>query len=442
MKQSLYVSHSKRGASHYYLDASARYRCIFPCEYNESDHTRHCIHFSQIDHIDLSEYQTVIFHRPSICLKLKRILKNLKQKNIKAIIDFDDLLFSPEYALQNPTYLSGKMTASHARKSTNKYLSALRLFNFAQTSTEPLKQHIRTVHPRCDIEVSFNKVPEHWVNLTPEISAEQRLENKIIRYFPGTSHHTSNFSNAIKALKLILDSNPDINLEVIGDIDIPEGIFPKSQFKHLKAVMFEELPEIIANSWITISPLENNEFNNSKSALKFWESACFGVPVISNRIPDMSRLECDGLLLSNDHNQWLEFIEKVKNIKNYKQACCVAHKKSMECIIPTDKKNGEIQNNTLELLMGSKFGPSWRAIRVNPTHQDFNACNDELKKSLNEGLNNSLDEKTIKEITASAMNKKKLYLSSEHKKSWFNKLKKLRRHPKLFIKDMILNMKG
>jgi glycosyltransferase involved in cell wall biosynthesis len=442
MKQSLYVSHSKRGASHYYLDASARYRCVFPCEHNESDHTKHCIHFSQIDHIDLSEYQTVIFHRPSISLKLKRILKNLKHHNIKAIVDFDDLLFSPEYALQNPTYLSGKMTASYAKKSAKRYLSALRLFDFAQTSTEPLKQHLKTDHPSCNIEIIFNRVPEHWVNLTPAISAEQRLENKIIRYFPGTSHHSSNFKNAIKTLKLILDSNPDISLEVIGGINIPQNTFTKKQFKHLRPVMFEELPEIIAKSWLTISPLENNEFNNCKSALKFWESACFGVPVISNRIPDMSRLECDGLLLSNDHNQWLEFIEKVKNIKNYKQACCVAQKKSMKCIIPTDKKNGEIQNNTLELLMSSKFGPSWRAIRLNPTHQDFSACNDELKRSLNEDLNNSLDKEKIKKLTASALTKKKAYLSSEHKKHWFNKLRKLKRNPNLFFKDMIINMKG
>ena len=440
MQKSLYVSHSKRGADHYYLDASARYRCVFPCEEYNPAQDKHCIHFDQIDKIDLFQYKTIIFHRPNFSLKLKRILKSLAEQNIKAVADFDDLLFLPEHALKNPTYLSGKMTASYAKKSTKSYLCALKLFSFAQTSTEPLTQHLKVTHPTCMVETHYNKVPNRWVKLTPLEPAEKRFKNKIIRYFPGTSHHTTNLNPAIETLKLILKTNKEIQLEIIGDIHIPENAFPKTQFNQLPYVLYEELPKLIANSWITLSPLEGNEFNQCKSALKFWESACFGVPVISNKIPDMQRLECSALLLSDNHEDWLTYINQLKNLDNYIKVSESAHKKSKDCIYVDDSSNKH-NYSKIHLLMSAKFGPTWPAIQYNPTHHQHNSCLELLQQINNKENFNDITQKTIEQLTAEATILSEELFSLDYKNKKYKKLKKLKNNPKLFFTDMIKNMK-
>lgn len=440
MKKSLYISHSKRGGIHYYLDASARYRCIFPCEYNEEGHTKHCIHFNQIDHIDLSNYQTVIFHRPSISLKLKKTLKNLKRLNIKAVVDFDDLLFAPQYALQNPTYLSGNMSGSYAKRAINKYYKALMLFEFVQTSTEPLTEHVKAIHPNCSVETHYNMIPNRWTELAPHIPANERFNNKIIRYFPGTSHHTTNFKSAIRTLKLILNTNKDIKLEIIGDLHIPENTFPKIQFNQLPYVLYEELPKLIANSWITISPLEDNEFNRCKSALKFWESACFGVPVISNKNPDMQRLECSALLLSNNHEDWLSYINQLKNLDNYIKISEIAYKNAEQCIY-LDEKNIKTDNSTINLIMSAKFGPTWPSIKYNPTHNKYKSCLETLEKITNKNNLIELNETEIDKLIKEEKKQRDDLLLQTTNTKRFNKLKKLKNNPILFFTDMVKNLK-
>lgn len=440
MQKSLYISHSKRGSTLYYLDASARYRCIFPCDQKEDGHLKHCIHIDQITLIDLTQYQTIIFHRPSMSWKLKALLIKLKRLNIKAVVDFDDLLFVPQYALQNPTYLSGNMSASYAKSATKNYLKALKLFDFVQTSTEPLTAQVKAIHPDCSIETRYNKLPQSWVELTPQIPAEERFKNKVIRYFPGTSHHTTNLKPAIETLKLILNTNKDIKLEIIGDIHIPEETFPKSQFKKLPYVTYEELPKSIANSWITISPLEVNEFSQCKSALKFWESACFGVPVISNKIPDMQRLECSALLLSDNHEDWLTYINQLKNLDNYIKVSESAYKKSTDCIYVNDSCNKH-NYSKIHLLMSAKFGPTWPAIRYNPTHHQHNSCLELLQKINIVENTNDITQKTIEQLTAEATILSDELFSLDYKNKKYKKLKKLKNNPKLFFTDMIKNMK-
>ena len=436
MLNTLYVSHSKRGATHYYLDASARYRCVFPCEQDDTHHTRHCIHFDQIGNIDLSNYQNVIFHRPRFSRKLKRIVKKLNHLKIKAIVDFDDLLFNPEYALQNPTYLSGKMTTAHAIKTAHQYFKALRLFEFAQTSTDPLSQHIKTVHPLCIIETHYNKVPERWVNSTPIVPAKERLKNKVIRYFPGTSHHTSNFKQAIETLKIILDKNPNIKLEIIGDIQIPTGIFSTQQFKQLSHCLFEELPAIIAGSWLTISPLEKNEFNQCKSGLKFWESGCFGVPVISTPIPDMERFDCKGLLLSHNHKDWITNINSMNDECHYLQASNSLLELTLTCVLKGSEQE-QYNYESIQILMCAEFGPSWPAIKINPTHPQFEGANSTYKSVISKSPVLIKNKARSKEVKHKSAEKIKEYLKKTKKNTAQRKFKKLKNNPRLFFSDML-----
>ena len=315
-KKILFISCSKRGI-YYANDASARYRCIYQCMKARSEgHHADIIHMIDALKIPLSNYDQVVIHRPRNSLRLSRLLSKARKLNIQISADYDDLLFRPDLAHESPTVLSGKESTQSARKQANSALKALRKFSSCRMSTSPLIEMAKSVHPSCSYQLVHNMVPDSEL---PEdiIPAETRFKNKIIRYFPGTSHHSANFKIVEEVLAEWLTEHPEVRLEVVGDIEVNHDIFPDGQLVTHPFVPYTELPKLISTSWITIAPLENNHFNNCKSGLKFWESAAYGVPVIASPNKDLERFSGSGLYLPEKNKKWKECLEKLINKDNY-----------------------------------------------------------------------------------------------------------------------------
>lgn len=299
----LFISCSKRG-KYYANDASARYRCIYQCMKTRSEGNHaDIIHMMDALKIPLKNYTQVIIHRPRNSLQLSRFLRKAKKLNITVSADYDDLLFRPDLAHESPTVLSGKESLKSAQKQAGSALKALRKFSSCRMSTLPLIEMAETVHPNCSYDLVHNMVPDSELpkNIIP---AEERFKNKVIRYFPGTSHHVANFKVIETVLSEWLADHPEVKLEIVGDIEVNKDAFPEDQLLTHPFVPYTELSSLIATSWITIAPLEANQFNNCKSGLKFWESAAYGVPVIATPNEDFKRFSECGLQLANSKSSW------------------------------------------------------------------------------------------------------------------------------------------
>lgn len=389
MKRVLFVSHSKRGVF-YYNDASARYRCVFPAEHlNDLGIACNVIHFDKINEVKLSTYSHIIFHRPQYSLKLRYYLYKINRLSIKAIADFDDLLFNPELASQGAAVQAGYMSQRLASKHSKAYNKALKLFTHCWLSTTTLAEELKISHPNIEGTVCYNKLPKRWGELQAITPWQERLENKIIRYMPGTSHHKHDFEKVENLLIKVLKDDPSIHLEIVGALKFNMAKFPKEQISHQSHMTFEQLPRAINTSWLTLAPLQNNIFNQCKSGLKFWESGLYGIPVISSQLEDIQRFENKGLCISDDIQHWLNFIEHMKNPKTYKQACESAYlnaKKSVFIRKEMDERlehleiHTEIENNniksekvegvnveTQQLVMCAKIGPRWPGISLDPS---------------------------------------------------------------------------
>lgn len=446
MKPVLYISHSKRGAF-YYNDASARYRCVFPAEALIAEgQPAQAIHFSQINKVRLTNYKKIIFHRPQFSHKLKRTLNHLKKNQIEYWVDFDDLLFRPELSKNSAAVKSGKMSANLAKKHAQAYQKALKLFTNSQVSTDQLAHHIGEIMPKMHTVVAYNQIPQRWVDqlITPinaqtlEDKVKARLKTKIIRYLPGTSHHKHDFAHVEKFLAELLKQNPHFHLNIIGDLEFRHNDFPENQISRSQFQPFEQLPNLIDDSWLIIAPLTNNTFNQCKSALKFWESGVFGIPVLSSPLPDMERFRNKGLCISDDTLAWKDYILELENYPAYLTASQEAYTSAHQAVFANSKDKAHKNHRLVYLKLASQYGPRWPADAINITVENHQRINEEYFAQLNLKLKEKPNQKKrIQENKDYSEKINNIYQNDipPQTNRAYRKIKKLVRSPKQFFKD-------
>ncbi len=458
----LFISFSKRG-SHFYNDASARYRCFFPAEHlNELNIPTDVIHASKLNAISPQNYQLIIFHRPQYSYQLKHFLRKLNTLHIKAVVDFDDLLFTPSLSQHSAAVQSGYMSLSVAKKQAKAYQKALMLFDFCWVSTDTLASQVTRIKKSIHVSVCPNKLPLRWAKLADTIPASERLKNKVIRYMPGTSHHKHDFHKIEQCLIELLAEDKTLQLEIIGPLAFDIKAFPQAQVSQQPFVTFEQLPDIISSSWLTLAPLDNNLFNQCKSGLKFWESGLFAVPVICSPLADLTRYKNKGLCLSDDIGLWRSFINEMKKPNAYNTASKAAQRSAQQALFSHEKidkrlasvkgynhKTQQVAHQSLavstkktvnyyhqQLIMCAYHGPDWPAAILDPTchnHKAANACFRQTSSAITVVTPEQecrLLQQASKKILANTPKKKHIFL---------RKLRKLRTSPYDFFRDMIIN---
>jgi|GEM_PF-840894 len=451
MKKVLFVSHSKRG-SHYYMDASARYRCVFPAEnLHQLGITAHVVHVSQISHINLSDYQYLIAHRPQNNRQLRHYIAQARAAGVICIADFDDLLFTPDSADQSPAVLSGTMPVREAKRQAGKYKEGLALFDRCWVSTMPLVEKVNKYFPEMEVTFIPNKIPQRWATVEM-LPAQERLQNKLIRYLPGTSHHKHDFALIEALLCRILRENPDIHLEVVGCLDINEDKFPPGQLSRLNFMIYEDLADEIARSWITIAPLSANKFNRCKSGLKFWESGIFGVPVISSPLPDAERLKNDGLIICNSPDEVIATVADLQDKEKYLNASQCAQKAAQQAVLnETDERISYLnitalitsantvtaenwqQNKFQSNYMTALYGAEWPAKLLDPTTPEQNQVAKSLK---NIPEVSSVEAEEVETYRRKAEQRKSMDMNHVKTSRVKRKFRKLYRTPGMFFRDL------
>lgn len=312
----LFISHSRqRGAI--YNDPSVRYRCVFPAEtLNAVGDIADVVHVTQVKHEMLAAADVIIFHRPRISRTFRKIFDLANKFGKVCWADFDDLLFNPALAAFSPPVISGVMSEAAAVQNAQDYWAALSLFENVIVSTTRLRAELVEVFPHVKCVVSFNRVPARWVMQADIRQAAERLQRKIMRYLPGTSHHDGDFAGVAQVLSLFLKQHSDAVLEIAGPLRF-ELDAPAHQLRRVKYVPYEYLPHLITDSWVCLAPLHENRFNACKSGLKFWESGLFAVPVIASPLPDYARFAGDGLFIASEPDAWLQALNQLSNAENY-----------------------------------------------------------------------------------------------------------------------------
>lgn len=268
------------------------------------------IRFGSIDTAQALRPDVIILNRvPSIdIVDLIEFIRFLKENGIKLIYDIDD------YLLQLPE--------SHPEVHVYKPKQAIVLRLLAEadlvwTSTSKLQQELQ---PLCrDVQVFENYLePELLANKTTHRYVESRKSSARFQIlYMGTSTHSADLSLVMSALDKLHQEGFSFTLNLIGITDSPPD-FPwihsipvdeKSSYP-----LFIDWLRRLGKFDLGIAPLQENSFNECKSAIKFWDYSSLGIATLASNMGSYANLihdSIDGYLADNTTASWYSKFKEV-----------------------------------------------------------------------------------------------------------------------------------
>ncbi len=294
--RALYVSSAWRDGNPT-RDASTLYRCIFPVlDLRRNGYEADFVPQREFKISKLSDYTHYIFHRPEFSDSLQTQVESLLANGSWVACDYDDLIFDQVDIHTSPRAMEGTLSPVDLATAAARNRRALDLFPNVLVSTEELLKYAQKNSP-ANTHLIHNGYSKHWLERNLEVSRSIRLAAaaspfKKISFFSGSASHNADLQLISGELSHLLRNNQDIVLQIVGPVTLPENLKKAPRILQKTLVAYQDLPRLISSSWLTLSPLDlSTAFNRCKSALKFFESAIFGIPCAASSSPDMLRFK-------------------------------------------------------------------------------------------------------------------------------------------------------
>ncbi len=264
----------------------------------------------------LAKARTLVVVRPYLDDACRRLLEGCRDRGVRLVADFDDLLFAGE-PTDYPLVLSGALSETECAERIERYRVGLSVFDAFTAATEALRDRLVEALPDADVAWTPNGLSGLWLRqghaLYPRWSPG---EPRVVRFLAGSPSHDADLAQVVSVLGEFLRGRLDVRLEIVGPVRLEPGHLPADRVSFRALVPYLELPRLLASSWVTIAPLRPSPFTRCKSAIKFLESAAFGAPCIASSSdaapwPDATRHREGGILLAGDESEWWEALNRM-----------------------------------------------------------------------------------------------------------------------------------
>lgn len=294
----------------------------------------HIVNASDFQLMDARYASHIIIYRTGY-QEIYRVLKKLVEKyHIPIYYDIDDLVFDTRYTdqLSYTKNLPIKEKANYDA-AVEQYGKLLRMCDGAITTTSTLKNALEKYN--VPVLLNRNLANRDLVEISNKVT--KKISDKVkIGYFSGSITHNENFELIKPALIRLLQEEKQVELHLVGHLDIPEDIRAfKSQIVTHDYMDWHELPEVLGQMDINLAPLVTSVFNAAKSEIKWLEAALVKVPTLASDIgayQEMIRHDKTGVLVSDE--KWFEALKELvvnkdkriqiaENAKNYVLEHCI-----------------------------------------------------------------------------------------------------------------------
>ena len=266
-------------------NSTFRYRTYNVMETMENSN-KYCVTCFLVDELNkiynlVDKVDIFILQRAKWSFDLSNFIEYLKHKNKIIIYDMDDMIYSPKYV---PAYLNSisyydDFSIDSFFALAKRYEMIINECSGAIVTTLNLKKNIEQdiTIPTWQLNNFLNK---EQIEISNEIVKKKKssYDDKkfIIGYFSGSNSHKRDLEVSEQALVKLMNNYDNVFLNIVGYMDLSENLKKlkkKGKVQFSKFVSYEELQYEIGKVDLNIIPLQNHEFNNCKSELKYFEAS-------------------------------------------------------------------------------------------------------------------------------------------------------------------------
>ncbi|MBW2078875.1 MAG: glycosyltransferase [Deltaproteobacteria bacterium] len=275
------------------------------------------------DMLYAGKYSIIICHRVAMSDSYLKLVAKCRENRILLAADFDDLLFSNDYAL---FFDQIKRTPfSEVSLEVESYQKALSVLQYTTVTTLGLREKVQELGVPY-VAIVPNTVTNDTLFMS-NAAYKERLSRKprreiAIGYASGSRTHDRDFKIVTSVLKRILQEYQHARLVLMGDIEMPKELLPfKDRVKKMSSVKPVWLPRNLGLLDINICPLEDRPFCNCKSAIKYIEAGLVGVPTVAtptNPLKNAIVHDRNGLL-AHTENEWFSCLSRLITDEHFRK---------------------------------------------------------------------------------------------------------------------------
>lgn len=256
----------------------------------------------------------IIIYRAPLNNKMIDLIHLARKYNKVILYDIDDLVIDTEYTDQL-TYVKGLSTSEKTNYNNGviSYGEMLKLCDGVITSTEKMQSELYKY--KNLVLLNRNLANMSLVELSQKTMKNYDIVNEKVKigYFSGSITHNENFELIKPAIIKLLEKYDNLELHLVGYLDISSDMKDfKNRIRRHSFVSWQELPDLISEVDINLSPLVNTVFNEAKSEIKWIEAALVKVPTVASNIGAFKEMIIDnetGILV--DDSDWFEELDKL-----------------------------------------------------------------------------------------------------------------------------------
>ncbi len=259
----------------------------------------------RVNRAALKGFDHAVFHRPVWSRRFKHAIDCCQASGLRLHADYDDLIFHPDYAEFSPQHINGGKSIAKVQHQYKKTFAAAQCFDKFLLSTGYLSEKIRDIFPSAEITVLPNTLPRTFRHSD---LCGRPTRKPTIGYFPGSLGHGEDLKSISGVLNEILDTG--VRFLIVGRLnkqvykDLPNT-------KHCAFAEYTDYLKLLSLVDVSIAPLLNNEFNQSKSAVKLIESVAVGTPIVASMNQDMNDHDNKLSWLVSDEQQWKTALQEI-----------------------------------------------------------------------------------------------------------------------------------
>lgn len=256
----------------------------------------------------------VVFVRPVNSDRNIYLLSLCRYLNVKITFDIDDLML-PEYADEKGGIRSGM--ADYNTMRTDLVLNSAALIRVDELTCTTQKIADAYSSSVKSYRIVKNKLPKsYFITDIKDFKHESGASKEKLKilYLSGTKTHFKDFSIVSGVLtKLAQRYHGKFEIDFMGELKDQSHLFRSLNIPSTYSPYenFQKMLDTISEHHLILVPLENTEFNNAKSNIKFIEAASQSVAVIASPVTEFVNTidnGKDGWLCANEQ-EWYDTLE-------------------------------------------------------------------------------------------------------------------------------------